>query len=252
MSLPPKIQSWLDNNKFPQRVLLSGGDEGLEIAMKIAAQLQSTDVERIGSGIHEDTVVFRDNGKSFKIAYSDTARKDGQSEFENVRGIVKWISQKPINPWRIVILENLERASREAPQALLKILEEPPPQGVFIFTTKNHHQILETILSRITVVNLPKTNNQRLITNNQVESFLKSSSLIDRFRIIEVLDAEVKKEKDKRILHTFMTDLIEACRKDLSKQVFLELLYETQQALNGNANPKLTLERLAMKMKEVY
>lgn len=248
MTLPPKIQTWL-NGTFPQRVLLSGGDGGLDLATEIAAQLQGASVEKIRSGIHEDTIVFPDNGKSFKIDYSDTAKREGQSEHENVRGMIKWISQKPINPYRIVILENVERASREAPQALLKILEEPPPQGVFLFTTKNHHQILETILSRITVVNLPRSGGSALETDTKVAEFLNASSLTDRFQIIEALDAEVKKEKDKRILHTFVTEMIEICRGDQRFQSFLELLYETQQALNGNANTRLTLERLAMKLK---
>ncbi len=249
MSLPPKIQTWLDHNCFPQRVLLSGGENTLDLAIQIAAQLQGDTIEKIRSGVHADTIVLKDEGKSLKIDYSDAARRDGQSENENIRGMIKWISQKSISPYRIIILENMERASREAPQALLKILEEPPEKGIFLFTTKNHHQILETIISRITVLNLPRTNNYQPKAENQAKDFLNAPSTIYRFRMIEDLDKEIKKEKNKQILHDFMTDIILVARANSKFYPYLELLLETQQSLTANANMRLTLERLALKLK---
>ena len=141
-----KIQKWLDAGVCPQRVLLSGGGNNLETALAMAAQLQGVSAEKISSGIHSDTVVFRDLGKSFKIDWSESAKRDGQGEYENVRGLIRWAHQKPSEgKYRIAILENFERVTRDAPHGLLKLIEEPPSQTIFLFTTRNHHQLLDLL-----------------------------------------------------------------------------------------------------------
>ena len=168
--LNPKLQKWIEADKeaLPRRILLSGPG-GLAQALELATQLQSTSEEKITSGIHTDTIVFKDQGKSFKIAYSDTAQKDGQGEHENARGLIKWMHRTPEEGiYRIAILENLERLSRESPHALLKLIEEPPKDAFLILTTRNHHQILETILSRVTVVRLPQDPNQQTFTHGSI------------------------------------------------------------------------------------
>ena len=189
----PKIQKWIDKKTFPQRVLLSGTGNLIDIAIQIASQLQKSPESKITGGSHEDTIIFRDTGKSFKIKFSDAAKKDGQNEFENVQGMIKWISQKPIeNNYRIVILENFERATRDSPHSILKILEEPPPKAIFLLTTKNHYQIMETILSRMTVVRISDITTQQNFSD-EIISFLDGTDLIQKFQQIEVLNKTYKK-----------------------------------------------------------
>ncbi|MCK5460842.1 hypothetical protein KAI58_02565 [Candidatus Gracilibacteria bacterium] len=239
--LPQKIEKWISNEFFPQRVLLSGKKGLVDTAIKIAAQLQKTTVEKIHSGIATDTFLFKDDGTSVKIGNKDHPEKN------SVRGIIKWISQKPVSLHRIIILENFERMSRDAPHAILKILEEPPSQAIFIFTTQNHHQMLETILSRMTVLRIGHDFEDFEIAED-VKSFFQSKNLIWKFKKIKQLDKESKKEKDKSIILNFMNDLLIHARFFEQYQKHLEILFETQKALMGNVNTKLILECLALKL----
>ncbi|HEY5714733.1 MAG TPA: hypothetical protein VIT68_05270 [Candidatus Gracilibacteria bacterium] len=241
--IPDKTHQWLARGTTPQRLLLSG-ENSWEVALHMASQLQGELASRIEKGAHPDTRVFRDNGKSFKIDFSQTAKTDGQDESENVRGLVRWISQKPVSPHRIVILENLERCSREAPQALLKIIEEPPPKAIFLFTTQNHYQILGTILSRITVLTIPPSTSPQV--DHQALAFLESQDLILQFQVIESLDKEAKNTKDRNILPIFVKNLISVARTDTRFQAKLEGLLQAHNDLRSNLNHKLVLEHLVL------
>lgn len=236
-----KIEKWLSKDFFPQRVLLSGNGNLISTAIEIAAKIQKSSVSSIESGICADTLIFRDEGISFKMGDKNNPPK------ESVRGLIKWISQKPIMPYRIIVLENFERLSREAPHAILKILEEPPPQAIFLFTTQNHHRIMATILSRMTVVREPSFFEDFEISD-EIKMFFQGKNLIWKFKKIEKLIEKSKKEKDRSLIHTFVNDLIIHARFFESYQKHLELLLETQKNLSGNINAKLCLEKIALKM----
>lgn len=53
---------------------------------------------------------------------------------------------------RIFILANAESMGTEAQNALLKIIEEPPPHAVFILTVQDPSSLLTTVLSRVVTV----------------------------------------------------------------------------------------------------
>ena len=57
-------------------------------------------------------------------------------------------------PRRIAIINNFETASRFASDAILKTLEEPPGNSVFIITTNHAASLAETVLSRCVRFNL--------------------------------------------------------------------------------------------------
>ncbi len=249
--LPANVQKWLDAGVFPQRILLSSADPMVDMAIEIASQLQAETPERIASGIHSDTMVFRDEGKSFKVDYSEAAKKDGQGEHENVRGMISWAHQKPTAPKRIIVLENLERVTSSAPHAMLKLIEEPPEKAVFLFTTKNHHALLDTIISRLTVLRIPSSASG--IGNLEAaKSFFDSRDLIEKFAQIEDLDKQSKDNTDKKMDRTvflqFIEDLIQLARSNETYLPHLELLLETHSAIRTNVTPRMVLERLAMKL----
>ncbi len=247
-----QINKWITNEAFPQRVLLSGGPDAIEIALQTASQLQGVSREKIEKGIHLDTLVFRDKGSSFKIDWSDAAKKDDQGEYENVRGMIRWAHQKPSEGrYRIIVLENFERISRDAPHALLKLIEEPPLKALFLFTTKNHHQVLDTIISRMTVVRLPRESADFEISQ-EIQSFFDSKNLITKFQTIDALDKESKDNKNKKIDRTVFLKFLENCilhaRFFDQYRKFLPILFETYQAISQNQNTRFTLERLAVKI----
>jgi len=58
----------------------------------------------------------------------------------------------PASHQRVVIIDRAELCTTDASNALLKILEEPPPQTVFILTVEQLQRMLPTILSRAQLV----------------------------------------------------------------------------------------------------
>ena len=76
--------------------------------------------------------------------------------------------------WRVFIIGNAERlvpqeSSPEAANALLKLLEEPPPRSLFVLTTAEPGLVLPTIRSRTVPVRVSKLNDddvrEFLVTN---------------------------------------------------------------------------------------
>jgi DNA polymerase-3 subunit delta' len=74
--------------------------------------------------------------------------------------------------FKIVIMWMPEFLGKEG-NKLLKLVEEPPPNTLFIFTAENENDILPTILSRTQLVKIPLLSDieleQALITKNGVE-----------------------------------------------------------------------------------
>lgn len=251
MVIPSKIQTWIDKNIFPHRILLSGTEDNFALALQIASQLQSCSIDIIKTGLQADTLVFADKGKSFKTKYSEQAKKDEQSEQENATSLIKWANKKPVAPYRIVILENLERANRAATNKLLKLIEEPPIKTIFLFTTCNHFRLLDTIISRVTVVPVSDDRVEK-IDLTVASDFLLGNNLIKKFRFIESLDKETKNNPQKKINRQVVLDFLQQCllvaRQDSSLQNNLELIYETHRGIEMNLSVKFTLERMALQL----
>jgi DNA polymerase-3 subunit delta' len=56
--------------------------------------------------------------------------------------------------WRVIIIDPAEELNSSASNALLKILEEPPPKCCFILVTHTHGKVLPTIKSRCRRIDL--------------------------------------------------------------------------------------------------
>ena len=66
-----------------------------------------------------------------------------------IRNLEEWAYKKSEDGKKTIILENSDRMSQNVRNALLKILEEPPEDCVFILLTWNRNAIMQTILSRV-------------------------------------------------------------------------------------------------------
>ena len=70
-----------------------------------------------------------------------------------IRRASVWAHMKSVSGKKIFIIENAERMQESVRNALLKILEEPPEDMVFILTTSNRGAVMPTILSRVRTYN---------------------------------------------------------------------------------------------------
>ena len=85
-------------------------------------------------------------GRSFDVQEIDGASNRGVDEIRNLRESVRYTPVK--GRYKVYIIDEVHMLTKEAFNALLKTLEEPPPQILFIFATTELHKVPATILSR--------------------------------------------------------------------------------------------------------
>lgn len=73
-----------------------------------------------------------------------------------IRNVSMWAHLKSIEGKKTVIIENADRMLESVRNALLKILEEPPADTVFILTTSRRNAVMPTILSRVRTYSFTK------------------------------------------------------------------------------------------------
>lgn len=85
-------------------------------------------------------------GYSFDVIEIDGASNRG---IDNIRELRENVNLAPVKArYKVYIIDEVHMLTKEAFNALLKTLEEPPKHVVFIFATTEIHRIPETILSR--------------------------------------------------------------------------------------------------------
>jgi len=235
----PKIDRWINQGKLPQRLLLSGSGDLWSLGLSTAATLTGENLETLTNGLNADVKLCSADEKTLKIGDSQNP------EPLSVRGLINWLNQTPVASHRILVLENLERTSRDAMQAWLKVFEEPPPRAQFILTTKNHHQLPITILSRVTVLSVANNNTTKEVSAD-IDTFLSTSDLITKFQQIDTLDKAQK--DDPTITKRFVEDLMQHSRTQPRYQKWLPKLFKAHQDLNQNVNRRLVLEHLALQL----
>jgi DNA polymerase-3 subunit gamma/tau len=85
-------------------------------------------------------------GISMDVIEIDGASNRGIDEIRELRENVRYTPAK--SRCKIYIIDEIHMLTREAFNALLKTLEEPPPHIIFVFATTEPHKIPATILSR--------------------------------------------------------------------------------------------------------
>ena len=85
-------------------------------------------------------------GRSVNVFEIDGASNRGVDEIRNLREAVRYPPAK--GKYKVYIIDEVHMLTKEAFNALLKTLEEPPPHILFIFATTEIHKVPLTILSR--------------------------------------------------------------------------------------------------------
>ncbi len=86
------------------------------------------------------------NGSSVDVQEIDGASNRGIDEIRELRDNIRYMPSS--SRYRIYIIDEVHMLTKEAFNALLKTLEEPPPHVKFFFATTEPHKVPVTILSR--------------------------------------------------------------------------------------------------------
>ncbi|RME48377.1 MAG: DNA polymerase III subunit delta' [Chloroflexi bacterium] len=80
---------------------------------------------------------------------------NGAIKIDQIRALQRDASLAPVEArWRVFLLPNVERATREAANCLLKTLEEPPAHVVLLLTALDANALLPTVVSRCRLIPL--------------------------------------------------------------------------------------------------
>ncbi len=147
------LTSMIKNQRLVHTVILCGeaGLGKLTFAREIAKQV-------VGNGNFEKSV---ENSVDINVTdggFSEIISINNIREIRNRINIAPHESDK-----KVEIIANCDKMTVAAQNALLKSLEEPTETTLFILTTSNIDKLLETILSRATVVNIEKVSDQQAI-----------------------------------------------------------------------------------------
>ena len=85
-------------------------------------------------------------GRSLDVIEIDAASNRGIDDIKELREAVKYAPAQ--GRYKVYIVDEVHQLSKDAFNALLKTLEEPPRGVVFVLATTEPHKILQTILSR--------------------------------------------------------------------------------------------------------
>lgn len=142
------------------------------------------------------------------------------------------------------VLKNVDNASEEAMNALLKILEEPPEGTLFFLTARNELKVLDTIRSRSNSIRL---NSKKQISERTNEFWEKGFG--ERLNIIST----IKKREDALSFTEEIILILETKVKDKSDLFHaLECAHDTYKNLQANGNINLQLSNLVIKLDNIH
>lgn len=101
-------------------------------------------------------------------AHPDVVEKDmgTNNKVDDARALVKSAQAAPIlGRKRIFILEECHGMTKDAARALLRTLEEPPANTVFLLATTNPEKLLPTILNRVLRLTLKTIDKDAIVTH---------------------------------------------------------------------------------------
>ncbi|MEG2270363.1 MAG: DNA polymerase III subunit gamma/tau [Bacilli bacterium] len=117
------------------------------------------------------------------------------SSVDDIRKIIEKVKYAPIKgKYKVYIIDEVHMLSNSAFNALLKTLEEPPADVVFILATTEPHKVLPTILSRCQRYDFTKIESQaikeRLLDIIAKEDFTCEDAALDQ--IIDLADGGMR------------------------------------------------------------
>jgi len=103
--------------------------------------------------------------------------ENGSIKIEQIRELHREAFLAPHrSPYRIFIISDMDKATPEAANSLLKILEEPPLHSIFLLTATSPELLLPTIVSRCQVFNL------RPVPESQIQEFLEKNWGVESYK----------------------------------------------------------------------
>lgn len=114
---------------------------------RILAKALNAELDDHGDPIPDtDAAIAIDEGRYMDLIEIDAASNRGVNDIRDLRERV--LLRPTVGEYKVYIIDEVHMLTTEAFNALLKTLEEPPPQVVMILATTDIHRVPATIISR--------------------------------------------------------------------------------------------------------
>ena len=170
-------------------------------------------------------------------SYLDAENKQANINIAECHQIIKKLSFKPFeSEYKILILWLPEYLDKEG-NSLLKIIEEPQPNTLFLLVAQNQDQILNTILSRTQLVKIPALSydeiKEELIQNHHQTEFAAAEiAYLSNGNLTEALSML---QQDNKSYHTLFVQWLRLCFGNKGSEV---MDFVEQAAKMGRENQK--------------
>lgn len=145
--------STIDNCNFPQSSLFYGGktSDKKRKALEVAGQLLGVSDLTLET-VHPDFFAVMPTppkSQTDKVQSSDEVQSNWTIKIEQIHELKSRIKHFPLQAdYQVIFIDDAEMMTVSAANSLLKILEEPRANQIFILTSHALHRILPTIRSR--------------------------------------------------------------------------------------------------------
>ena len=187
--------------------------------------------------------------KEWKISTWDVTRMAGEGTvgIELIRDFEHNLSLSPrSSPAKVGIITDMDRMTQEAQNALLKTLEEPPPQTYIIGSTALPELLLPTIRSRMSVIKL--TNAKEVADPIYQKLLAELLSARPGKQLTLLKPYEVTRDEAKK----FVSSILLAAREELLNNpspkltTLIRNLLTARAQLSVNVNQKLVLDNAVL------
>lgn len=128
------------------------------------------------------------DGRLIDVIEIDAASNRGIDEMRDLREKIYFASTRAKN--KVYIIDEVHMLTKEAFNALLKTLEEPPPRVFFILATTEVHKVPETIISRCQRFDFKRIEDGILI--DRLQAIAKSENISVEPKALEVISQQAQ------------------------------------------------------------
>lgn len=232
-ALESTVKNIIASGKIPHAFIIEGdeGKERFEIAKFIATacvcegdnkpcgKCKQCHLAELGNHVDIITVAPQDGKKNISVL--------------QVRGVRADAYIKPrLQEKKVFIFEQANRMNEQGQNSLLKVLEEPPKNVVFILLTTSRNLLLDTVISRCTLLALPKSqvSKKQADLRKVAQSFIDCLFNQDEYEMLKILQKyeknRVKTEEFFLQLKIVVAENLKMCTDIKTKAIILNTLYD--------------------------
>jgi len=165
--------------RFARRLLAGPSADG-----SLALDPREKVFRRVAAGAHADLLTVE------RAWDAKRKRVRGEIVVDDVRRVTDFLHLTPAEGgWRVVVLDGAEDLNRNAANALLKVLEEPPPRAILLLVCSAAGRLLPTLRSRCRRLRLDALDDATLA--DLLERYLPDTAEAERGRLVTLAEGSV-------------------------------------------------------------